>query len=61
MMTDIEMDLYITQVEARILKNTVKEQEDQIANLQNHVKALNAVIEKQRMRLAVLEGGCADG
>lgn len=48
MMNDIEMDLYITQVEARILKKTVREQEDQIANLKNHVKALQVTIERQR-------------
>lgn len=47
MMNDIEMDLYITQVEARLLKKTCQEQEDEIANLKNHVKALQDVIERQ--------------
>ena len=47
-MNDLEMDLYVTQVEGRILKQTVKEQEDTIANLRNHVKALQAEIERLR-------------
>jgi polyhydroxyalkanoate synthesis regulator protein len=47
-MTDMEMDLYITQSEGRILKKTVQEQEDEIANLKNHVKALQNVIERQQ-------------
>lgn len=46
------MSEYITQVEARILQQTVKEQEVEIANLKNHVKALQRIIEK---------GGVCDG
>ena len=46
-MTDMEMDLYITQVEARLLKKELKEAEDEIANLKNHVKALQEIIERQ--------------
>lgn len=57
MMTDIEMDLYITQVEARILKNAVQDQEYTIANLKNHVKALQVIIDNQRKRLESLGGG----
>ena len=45
-MTDFEMDMYITQVEGRLLKKTVREQEDQIANLKNHVAALQKIIQK---------------
>lgn len=48
MMNDIEMDLYISQVEARILKKTVREQEDMIANLKNHVASLQEIIANQR-------------
>lgn len=60
MMNDIEMDLYITQVEGRIMKKTIKEQEDQISNLKNHVKALQAIIERQQKQIELLGGG-ADG
>lgn len=48
MMNDIEMDLYISQVEARILKKTVRDQEDMIANLKNHVASLQKIIANQR-------------
>lgn len=47
-MTDTEMDLYITQVEARILKKTVQQKDDEIANLKNHVKALQDIIDRQQ-------------
>ena len=47
-MNDMEMDLYITQVEARILKKTVQQKDDEIANLKNHVKALQDVIDRQQ-------------
>ena len=47
-MTDMEMDLYITQVEARLLKKELKETEDENANLKNHVKALQEIIERQQ-------------
>lgn len=47
-MTDMEMDLYITQTEGRLLKKTVQEQEDEIANLKNHVKALQDIIVRQQ-------------
>lgn len=57
MMTDIEMDLYITQVEARILKNAVQDQEYTIANLKNHAKALQVIIDNQRKQLESLGGG----
>lgn len=60
MMTDMEMDLHLAQVEARSLKQTVQEQEDMIANLKNHVKALQTVIEKQRKQIESL-GGDFDG
>lgn len=46
------MDDYITQVEGRLLRKKVKEQEVEIANLRNHVKALQRIIEK---------GGVCDG
>lgn len=46
------MDDYITQVEGRMLKKKVNEQEVEIANLKNHVKALQRIIEK---------GGVCDG
>ena len=46
-MTDNEMDLYITQVEARLLKKSLKEAEVEIANLKNNVKALQEILEKQ--------------
>ena len=48
MMNDIEMDLYISQVEAGILKKTVREQEDVIANLKNHIASLQEIIANQR-------------
>ena len=60
MMNDIEMDLYITQVEGRIMKKTIKEQEDQIANLKNHVKALQVIVEQQKKQIELL-GGVSDG
>jgi len=47
-MTDTEMDLYITQVEARLLKKTVQQKDDEIANLKNHVKALQDIIDRQQ-------------
>lgn len=47
-MTDFEMDLYITQVEGRLLKKTVREQEDQIANLKTHIASLQKIIEDLR-------------
>ena len=40
------MSDYITQVEGRLLQKKVKEQEVEIANLKNHVKALQRIIEK---------------
>lgn len=46
------MDDYITQVEGRLLRMKVKEQEDEIANLKNHIKELQRIIEK---------GGVCDG
>lgn len=58
MMTDMEMDLYITQVEGRLLKKKVQEQEDTIANLKNHVKALQVIIENQRKQIESLGGDC---
>lgn len=42
------MNDYITQVEARLLQKKVKEQEVEIANLKNHVKALQRMIENLR-------------
>lgn len=64
-MTDMEMDLYITQVEARILKQKLKDAEDEIANLKNHVKALQAITERQHKcidHLLLMEfGGDPDG
>lgn len=56
-MTDMEMDLYISQVETRILKETVQKQKCTIANLKNHVKALQVIIENQRKHLESLGGG----
>ena len=53
MMTDMEMDLYITQVEARLMKNTVKEQEDTIANQKRHIAALQAAIEDLRKQMSM--------
>ena len=47
-MNDTEMDLYITQVEARVLQKKLKEAEDEIANLKNHVKALQEIIDRQQ-------------
>ena len=47
-MNDMEMDLYITQVEARVLQKKLKEAEDEIANLKNHVKALQEIIDRQQ-------------
>ena len=47
-MTDTEMDLYITQVEGRLLKKKLQEAEDENANLKNHVKALQEIIERQQ-------------
>lgn len=58
MMNDIEMDLYITQVEGRIMKRKLKEAEDEIANLRNHVKALQVIIENQRKQIESLGGDC---
>lgn len=46
------MNDYITQVEARLLRLKVQEQKVEIANLKNHVKALQRIIEK---------GGVCDG
>ena len=46
------MDDFITQVEGRLLRMKVKEQEVEIANLKNHVKSLQRIIEK---------GGVCDG
>ena len=48
----MKKDMYITQVEARLLKKNLKEAADEIANLKNHVKALQVIIEKQH--------GCID-
>lgn len=42
------MDDFITQVEGRLLRMKVKEQEVEIANLRNHVKALQRIIENLR-------------
>ena len=62
MMTDTEMDLYITQVEARLLKKNLKEAEDEIANLKNHVKALQDIIErKHKCIVHLLEVGGLNG
>lgn len=47
-MNDTEMDLYITQVEAKLLKKTVQQKDDEIANLKNHVKSLQDIIERQQ-------------
>lgn len=47
-MNDIEMDLYISQVEAKIMKQTVREQEDTIANQKNHIASLQRIIEDLR-------------
>lgn len=47
-MADMEKDQYITQVEGKLLKEKVKIQEDMIANLKNHVKALQEIIERQQ-------------
>lgn len=58
MMNDIEMDLYISQVEARILKQTVRDQEDMIANLKNHVASLQEIIEDQRKKKCNFGGIC---
>ena len=64
-MNDTEMDLYITQVEGRLLKKKLKEAEDEIANLKNHVKALQEIIERQQScinHLLLLElGGDRNG
>lgn len=57
-MTDLEMDFYITHVEARILKQTVRDQEDTIANLKNHVAALQTIIENQRKHKCNFGGVC---
>lgn len=40
------MNDYITQVEGRLFRQKVKEQEVEIANLKNHVKALQRIIER---------------
>lgn len=42
------MNDYITQVEARLLQKKVNEQEVEIANLKNHVKSLQRMIENLR-------------
>jgi hypothetical protein len=47
-MNDTEMDLYITQVEAKLLKKNLAEANDVIANLKNHVKALQDIIDRQQ-------------
>lgn len=64
-MNDMEMDLYITQVEARVLQKKLKEAEDEIANLKNHVKALQEIIDRQQgciNHLLMMElGGDVDG
>jgi hypothetical protein len=64
-MNDTEMDLYITQVEARILKKNLAEANDVIANLKNHVKALQDIIDRQQScinHLLLLElGGDMNG
>lgn len=64
-MNDMEMDLYITQVEARVLQKKLKESEDEIANLKNHVKALQEIIDRQQgciNHLLMMElGGDVDG
>ena len=60
-MTDIEMDLYITQVEGRILKQTVKDQEVIIENQKKHIAELQTVIDNLRKRCEESEGCVDDG
>lgn len=60
-MTDIEIDLYITQVEGRILKQTVKDQEVIIENQKKHIAALQTVIDNLRKRCEESEGCVDDG
>lgn len=47
-MTDMEMDLIIAKAEVLNLQNTVRKQEDLIANLRRNIAALQDIIDKQR-------------
>ena len=47
-MTDMEMDLIMAKAEILSLKNTIRKQEDMLANYQTHIAALQDIIERQR-------------
>ena len=51
LMTDVEMDLMLAQTEVLTLKKAIREKDDTIANLKNHVSALQTVIEKMRKQM----------
>ena len=56
-MTDMEMDLILAKAEIRDLEETVRRQENMIANQKNHIYALQMGIEDLRKQL----GGGSDG
>ena len=62
-MTDMEMDLVMAKAEIMTLKNTVRKQEDLIANYRNHIASLQSIIEKQRQQMEVMRktDGGSDG
>ena len=48
-MTDMEIDLIMAKAEILSLKNTIRKQEDMLANYQAHIAALQDIIERQRI------------
>ena len=62
-MTDMEMDLVLAKAEITMLKDTVRKQADLIANHRTHIASLQAIIEKQRQQIEMMQktDGGSDG
>ena len=56
-MTDMEMDLMMAKAEIIALQDTVRRQENMIANHRTHIASLQVIIEDLRKQL----GGGLDG
>lgn len=54
-MTDMETDLILAKAEVMTLQNTVRKQADLIANQRTHIASLQAIIEKQRQQLEMMQ------